>query len=264
MTLNTFKIRLIPSINGDYARIYEQAASILLQGELPAGWQWVPCSKDAVVAATIESPIVFYKEFLPRNKFEKIKAIIRGNRSKRARKQAGILNKAGLPTPKILCWCKGQKNVFLISKGFGGVGFFQYLKMNFLPPLNKEKIRKKRLLLKETGSLIGKMHSMGIVHGDLRQNNLLVKEVENGFQFSLIDNESNRKWWFIPRSQILKNLVQFSMFSDNLLSKTDLMRLYNAYAAFYPRFSGIGKNFFTKCIQAESAPHSSYQAQKSA
>lgn len=248
MTLNTFKIRLIPSINGDYSRIYEQAVSILLHGELPAGWEWVPCSKDAVVAATTESPIVFYKEFLPRNNFEKIKAIIRGNRSKRARKQAGILQKAGLPTPKILCWGRGQKNVFLISEGFDGVGFFQYLKINFLPPLNKEKIRKKRLLLKEAGSLIGKMHSKGIVHGDLRQNNLLVIEVENGFQFSLIDNESNRKWWFIPRSQILKNLVQFSIFSDNLLSKTDLMRLYNAYAALYPRFSGIGKRFFLRNV----------------
>jgi tRNA A-37 threonylcarbamoyl transferase component Bud32 len=252
MTLNTFKIGLIHSINGDYARKYERAASILQQGELPAGWQWVPCSKDAVVAATTESPIVFYKEFLPRNKFEKIKAIIRGNRSKRALKQAGILNKAGLPTPKILCWCKGQKNIFLIFEGFCGVGFFQYLKINLLPPLSKEKIRKKRLLLKEAGSLIGKMHSMGIVHGDLRQNNLLVKEVENGFQFSLIDNESNRKWWFIPRSQILKNLVQFSIFSDNLLSKTDLMRLYNAYAALYPRFSGIGKKFFLRNVFRQS------------
>jgi tRNA A-37 threonylcarbamoyl transferase component Bud32 len=252
MTLNTFKIRLIPSINGDYARIYEQSVSRLMHGELPAGWEWVPCSKDAIVAATTENPIVFYKEFLPRNNFEKIKAIIRGNRSKRARKQAGILHKAGLPTPKILCLGRGQKNVFLISEGFGGVGFFQYLKMNFLPPLSKEKIRKKRLLLKEAGSLIGKMHSMGIVHGDLRQNNLLVKEVENDFQFSLIDNESNHKWWFIPHSQILKNLVQFSIFSDNLLSKTDLMRLYNAYAALYPRFSGKGKSFFfTKRIQAQ-------------
>jgi tRNA A-37 threonylcarbamoyl transferase component Bud32 len=236
------------SIHGDCARIYEQAASILLQGELPAGWEWVPCSKNAVVAATTESPIVFYKEFLPRNNFEKIKAIIRGNRSKRARKQAGILHKADLPTPKILCWGRGQKNVFLISEGFDGVGFFQYLKINLLPPLNKEKIRKKRLLLKEAGSLIGKMHSKGIVHGDMRQNNLLVIEVENGFQFSLIDNESNRKWWFIPRSQILKNLVQFSIFSDNLLSKTDLMRLYNAYAALYPRFSGIGKRFFLRNV----------------
>lgn len=221
---------------------------MLLEGELPAGWEWVSCSKNAVVAATIENPIVFYKEFLPRNNFEKIKAIIRGNRSKRARKQAGILHKAGLPTPKILCWGRGRKNVFLISEGFDGVGFFQYLKINLLPPLNKKKIRKKRLLLKEAGSLIGKMHSKGIVHGDLRQNNLLVKEVENGFQFSLIDNESNHKWWFIPRSQILKNLVQFSIFSDNLLSKTDLMRLYNAYAALYPRFSGIGKGFFLRNV----------------
>ncbi|MCK5508677.1 MAG: hypothetical protein KAI50_09175 [Desulfobacterales bacterium] len=248
MTLNTFKIRLIPSVNGDYSRIYKQAASKLMLGELPADWEWVPCSKNAVVVATTKNPIVFYKKFLPRNNFEKIKAIIRGNRSKRARKQAGILHKAGLPTPKILCWGRGRKNVFLISKGFDGVGFFQYLKMNFLPPLSKEKIRKKRLLLKEAGSLIGKMHSMGIVHGDLRQNNLLVKEVENGFQFSLIDNESNRKWWFIPRSQIFKNLVQFSIFPDNLLSKTDLMRLYNAYAALYPRFSGIGKRFFLRNV----------------
>jgi hypothetical protein len=45
MTLNTFKIRfgqklrMFSFIHGDYVRIYEQAASKLMHGELPADWQ---------------------------------------------------------------------------------------------------------------------------------------------------------------------------------------------------------------------------------
>ena len=239
------------SINGDHARKYEHAASMLLEKKLPTGWQWVLCSKDAVVAVNHKFN-VYYKEFLPRNKFEEIKSIFRGSRCERARRQADILREVGLPTPSILCWGRMRKNVFLISEGFAGVGFFQYIKMHFSPPLNKGQINKKRQLLRETGSLIGEMHSLGITHGDLRQDNLLVKETEEGFQFSFIDNERNRKWLKIPVSKVIKNLAQFSTFFDNPLSRTDLMRIYHAYAAIYPRFSGTRERFFLRNVFSRS------------
>ncbi len=229
---------LLFSIHGNCAGKYEQQVMMMMRGELPPGWQWIPCSQNSVVAATIESPIVYYKEFLSRSKFEKIKAIIRGSRCKRACKQAGILISVGLPAPGILCWGKGGENDFMISEGFNGIGFFQYLLTNFFPPRTPAKIKEKRLLLKAAGSFIGKLHFKGIVHGDLRQNNLLVKKDGKDFQFSFIDNESNYRWRYIPVSQIVKNLVQFSMSSDNLLTRTDLMRIFLAYRANYPRFSG--------------------------
>lgn len=224
-----------------------------MDGELPVGWQWISCSLDTAVAVSPAGPMVYYKEFLPRDRFEKIKALFRGNRCERARRQADILLAAGLPTPEILCWGRGQKNVFLISQGFGGIGFFQYVKTHFPAPLtNPVDIRKKRLLLQEAGSLIGKMHSKGIVHGDLRQNNLLVQKIGADFQFSLIDNESNRKWRHIPLSQVVKNLVQFAIFPDNVLSGPDLMRLFKAYSANYPRFSGQNRKKVLQTVYLRS------------
>lgn len=228
----------LTAIHGDQARLYEHQAGLLMAGELPAGWQWISCSLATAVAVSTTEPRVYYKEFLPRDGFEQIKALLRGNRCERARRQAGILRAVGLPTPEILCWGTGQVNTFLISQGFSGIGFFQYVKSNFPPPLRPEQIREKRLLLAKAGALIGTMHSKGIVHGDLRQNNLLVKKAGGDFQFSFIDNESNRKWPRIPRSQIINNLVQFAICSDNLLTRPDLLRLFQAYSKNHPRFSG--------------------------
>jgi tRNA A-37 threonylcarbamoyl transferase component Bud32 len=226
-------------IHGEHTAQYEQQARLLMGGEPPAGWQWISCSRDTAVAVSPGEPIVYYKEFLPRDSFEQIKALLRGTRCARARRQAAILQAAGLPTSEILCWGKGRENAFLISRGFAGIGFCQYLKTHFPTPLtNPVDIREKRILLQEAGSLIGKMHSKGIVHGDLRQDNLLVRKKGADFEFSFIDNESNRKWRHIPLSQVVKNLVQFAIFADNQLSGSDLMRLFKAYSTNYPRFSG--------------------------
>ncbi len=231
----------LSAIHGEQATRYEQQVRLLMGGELPEGWQWISCSRDTTVAMSTFEPIVYYKEFLPRDRFEKIKALFRGNRGERAHRQAGILREAGLPTPEILCWGKGKNNAFLLSQGFGGIGFFQYIKTHYSPSLDHEKIREKHLLLERAGALIGTMHNKGIVHGDLRQNNLLVKKEGDNFKFSFIDNESNRKWPYIPASQIVKNLVQFAICPANLLTRSDLMRLFIAYSKYYPRFSGKNK-----------------------
>jgi len=240
------------SIRGEYAQLYEQSVKKLLKGELPGGWQWVPCSTETLVSYTKNNSFVFYKEFLPRNKFEKVKSIIRGSRCSRARKQADILISAGLPTPKILCWGKGEKNEFLISEGFTGIGFFKFLKTNFSPPLQSQQLREKRKLLNEVGKLIGKLHNHGIVHGDLRPNNLLTLKTDHGFLFNFIDNESNRKWRSIPISQIQKNLVQFTIIPDNLLSRTDFLRFFHAYTSCFTRFSATEKRKLLLTVYTQS------------
>ncbi len=216
------------SIQTKSANTCRNDVALLIAGELPPSWQMVHSSNETFVAFNKKANL-YYKEFLPRNPFEKLKALLRGSRCQRAIKQTAILQKEGLPTPDILCWGKGKKNTFLISEGFDGIGFYDFLATNFTPPLSKEQIRDKRLLLKEAGSLIGRMHSKGIFHGDLRPNNVLTRKESDGFQFSLIDTESNSKKQILSLSQITKNLVQFSMIKSEHLSRTDLLRLYTAY-----------------------------------
>ncbi len=229
---------VLSSIQGEWAQKYRQEIAVLLQGILPEGWQWVASSREAVVAATTSEPFVFYKEFLPRSPFEKIKSLVRGSRCQRARQQAEILKAAGLTSPAILCWGQGRKNEFLLTAGFAGIGFFQFLKAHFSGSLSQDQLQRKRLLLQEAGTLIGRLHSKGISHGDLRQNNLLVQENEMGFAFCFIDNESNKAWRQVPRAKVVTNLVQFSICTGHVLTRTDLLRLFGAYGQAYPRFHG--------------------------
>lgn len=224
------------SIDGNNASQYEQDVKSLLQGNLPPFWKEVPSSKEAFVAVNTKLNI-YYKEFLPRNKFEKIKEQFKGSRCFRARKQSIILENEGLPSPKILCWGKGRENNFLITEGFPGVGFFHFLQTFYTPPLNANKCKEKRELLKETGELIGKMHKMGIVHGDLRPNNLLIQKNGEDFKFCFIDNERNTQKRTISYSDIIKNLIQFSMITRDYLSRTDLLRVYKAYQQHAPSLS---------------------------
>lgn len=225
-------------IEGEWARKYRKDITFLLQGVLPEGWQWVASSTEAVVACTTSEPFVFYKEFLPRSPFEKIKSLVRGSRCSRARQQAEILKTAGMISPAILCWGQGRHNEFLLSAAFAGSGFFQFLKAHFFGPLVHDQLQRKRLLLHEAGTLIGRLHSKGISHGDLRQDNLLVQDNEKGFIFCFIDNESNRTWRQVPVAKIILNLVQFFICSGHVLTRADLLRLFTAYSRAYPRFQG--------------------------
>ncbi len=210
----------------------------MLQGKLPAGWQWVASSKEAVVAVTSAEPRIFYKEFLARSPFEKIKSLVRGSRCQRARRHADLLREAGLASPAVLGWGRGRKNEFFLTAAFSGVGFFDFLQDHFSGPLSGERLLRKRRLVQEAGILIGRLHCQGISHGDLRQNNLLVREQEKGFTFCFVDNERNRSWRQVPLKEIITNLVQFSICSGHLLTRSDLLRLFNAYQQAYPRFHG--------------------------
>jgi tRNA A-37 threonylcarbamoyl transferase component Bud32 len=227
-------LRTIQGVDADRFRaIVEQ----LLQGQLPDGWQWVACSKNAVVAAAADAKY-YYKEYLPRNQLEGVKRLVRGGRCARARKQAAVLQDLGFYTPAIVCWGRGRKNSFMITKGVGGSGFASYLRDEFHRPLHGHKLRLKRQAIREVGELVGRLHRCGIVHGDLRLGNLLMRETTAGFVYYLIDNERNKRWFRIPRKLVLKNLVQMAMLGLDIFSHADRMRCYRAYASVYPRFIG--------------------------
>ena len=217
------------SISGKDEEIYKEDASRLLQGRLPGGWKWIPCSNSTLVATKKTPCPVYYKEFFPRNKYEGIKACCRGSRCQRARKQAEHLTAAGLSTPKILCWGKGKLNEFIIFKADEGQGFHSFLLKKYSPPLTPEKLLEKRLLLQQAGKIISLLHQKGLVHGDLRPDNLLVAKTDKGFKFSFLDNERNKHFERPPLSLIKKNLIQFSIIPDHLVTKADLMRFFQAY-----------------------------------
>jgi hypothetical protein len=73
------------------------------------------------------------------------------------------------------------------------------------------------------------VHATGFVHGDLRPGNVLAVQTQDGFRFTLIDNERNTRKTPTPGKMLLRNLMQLNMLPRKDLSRTDRMRFLQAW-----------------------------------
>ena len=95
---------------------FQAAVADLEHYKLPENWEWVGSSKLARVAKFNGAPACFYKEFIPKSLWEKLKDKIRGSRCERWIKQAGIAQEAGFDVPAILATgTLGNSNHYLVT-----------------------------------------------------------------------------------------------------------------------------------------------------
>ncbi len=224
---------------GPRAGEFSSAASLLLSGALPAGWEWVASSGNSVVARRMAPYPVYFKEYLERSPFERVKGWFRGSRCRRARRQGELLASQGFRTPMVLCWGSLGPREFVLTEGAKGLGLQDYLGVHWRPPLSEEMIRVKRLIIGELGNEIGRLHREGIFHGDLRPNNILIafSPESQKPEFSFIDCERNRHYETLPMRLVRKNLVQIGMIFPPLVTLQDRARFLKAYCAACGRFS---------------------------
>jgi hypothetical protein len=195
---------------------------------LPAGWELVNSSAFARVAVNHQMQL-YYKEFLPRSPIESLKALVRGSRAERARKNGAALLHAGIDAPVNVFWGKlpGGRQ-YLYTAAAPGQGITQWLR-NTLTERSGEQLRRRRQLLAALGTFIGRVHATGFIHGDLRPGNVLVCLQHETFHFTLIDNESNVQKVPPPGKMLLRNLMQLNMLLPSDISRTDRMRFFCAW-----------------------------------
>jgi serine/threonine protein kinase len=225
------------SIFGPRSGEYAHAVQSLLCGELPKGWEWVNSSSNTRIARRLKPFTAYYKEFLSRSCFERFKSLFRGSRCHRARVQGELLRQKGFHSPAILCWGKQGRRRFMVTEGIKALGLFDFITKNWTTPLAGEQLHSKRKIIEKLGEEIGRLHKEGICHGDLRLNNILVQQIEDGIYFYFIDNERNRCFTKIPKRLIEKNLVQVNMIFPPHVTLQDSLRFFRAYSRTYPRFS---------------------------
>jgi hypothetical protein len=169
---------------------------------------------------------LYYKEFLPRGPFERLKALARGSRGRRARRNGDALRLAGFDAPANLAWghLPGGRE-YLITAALPGRGIADWL-CGPLAAGDAESLRRRRQLLRALGTFIGRLHAAGFIHGDLRPNNVLAALGEGAFRFALIDNERNVHRRLTPKKRLLKNLMQLNMLPPPALSRADRMRFF--------------------------------------
>ena len=112
------------------------------------------------------------------------------------------------------------------------------------------------------GKEIGELHRNGICHGDLRVNNILVKESEDNIIFYFLDNERNAFFSKIPRGLIIKNLVQLNMLQSPHVSRQDRLRFFQAYCQAYEGLDPAKKLALLRGVQQTTAERLAKKATK--
>jgi Lipopolysaccharide kinase (Kdo/WaaP) family len=190
----------------------------------------VASSGFARVAAEAEQGI-YYKEFLPRSPLESLKGLMRGSRATRAREQSDALLEAGFNAPENLIWGKlNGGREYLFSRSVPGEGVTWWLRTE-LTGRQVQDLAVRRQLLRQLGDYIGRLHGAGFIHGDLRPSNVLAHRQQQRFEFSLIDNERNKRSLPTSGKGMLKNLMQLNMLLPSDLTRSDRWRFFMAWRA---------------------------------
>ena len=249
-------------ISGPEREQYAEAVRVLLDGELPSGWEWVDSSANSIVARRLKPKLVYYKEFLSRSPFEGIKNFFRGSRCQRAIIKGKILRQRGFYSPVVSCWGKKGNRHFMISEGVDALGLGDYIGKYWQRPLLGGEISAKRRFIKKFGKIIGELHKNGICHGDLRVNNILVQESTDDVIFYFVDNERNTLFKKIPRRLIRKNLVQINMFQSPHITPQDRQRFFQAYCESYGGFNPLDKAVLIERVQQRTVERLAKKAAK--
>lgn len=227
----------------------------LCRNELPSGWVWLQSSRNSKVAHRESPEHLIFKRYLDRSLVEGVKSRLRGDRSERAIVQGAILRENGFHAPIPLCWGQyGGSFPFVVFKGETGMPLGHYVYGNWKAPLSGHEIRQKRVLIDALAAEVARMHRAGIVHGDLRLNNILVLPDSSERRFVYIDNERNSVHRNIPLPQVRKNLVQLGIVSPAVVTDLDRLRFFAVYNQVYGRFTrqqqrSIGRSVWRQTLQ---------------
>ena len=200
-------------------------AQSLYVNSLPPGWRWVDSSPEARVATDER---YFAKLFLPRDNWEWPKQLVRGGRGERAVREALRLQRLGFLSPQVCASGHMGLTQWMVTLAVDAVSFGDFVCGFFATQAEREGVIR-ATLYQELGALVGRLHRAGIVHGDLRPNNVLLGGRAGEALFYLIDNERNRQCRRLPRRAVLKNLVQIQMLFDQDFNNIERELFMTAY-----------------------------------
>lgn len=185
---------------------------------------------------------LYFKQYLRRSWWDFTKHIFRPSRARRAMTAGMVLEANGLRCTKTVAMGEMIRGPvclrdFLLTENvedandiYGWFGTFGQVDSKFSR-------NEKRKFVKTLGETVGRMHSSGIFHGDLRPGNVLGKRVRDGWEIFFLDNERTKQFGVLPEKLRIKNLVQINMLRRNEISITDHMRFFRNYLKQCP---GIG------------------------
>lgn len=181
-----------------------------------------------------DQPVFLYmKEYLPRSVFDRLKHLFRSSRAMRAFSAGMMLETNRLHSPDIVAVLEKRtgpicfRNILITREISNAQPLYTFAEGEW-PLVSNTILYDRRSLITELAKTIGRMHSAGIFHGDLRGGNLFAAKEDSGWRFYFIDNERTVKYRHLPFRLRVKNLVQLNMLRYTI-TNTERMRFFKAY-----------------------------------
>jgi tRNA A-37 threonylcarbamoyl transferase component Bud32 len=178
----------------------------------------------------------YFKRFLMRSRADVFKHLVRCSRAKRTWKGNALAAERGLGVPPTVCLIEIRERGLTI----GSVIVTE--EVQHTTPLRDllsgdrggevVDAATRRMLATQLGEEVGRWHTAGVVHGDMRHGNILCREEAGQFSFVFVDNERTRLTSSLHERA--RNLVQLNMMSLELVPLRDRVRLWRAYVRTAP------------------------------
>jgi len=201
---------------------------------------------------------LYLKQHLHRNLRDYFKHLIRPSRAMREFKASQMLAENGFDTPAMIAVGRigagllENRNFLITARLDSARALYVWLQQR-VPSDIRDTLQMRRSLIRQLGETIGRMHASGICHGDLRPGNVFAEEESGRWRFFFLDNERTRKFLYLPRSLVVKNLVQIGMLPEYGVTRTDRLRFLKGYLAADRRFAARYKSFAAEVFARTAA-----------
>jgi hypothetical protein len=141
------------------------------------------------------------------------------------------------------------KDAFLVTEAVEAPAILEFAGTTFSTARSPKKLTEKRGLVRALGVEVGRMHLLGIVHGDLLPGNILVDDSEKPPRFFFLDNDRTRRLFgHLSVKTVVRNLVQLGRFPLPGVTLTDRLRFFKAYVEQNPRFKGKERELLARVV----------------
>lgn len=182
---------------------------------------------------------IYYKEFIPGPPLRRLLRILHGSRAGRTWRGNEALRLSGFTAPENLA--RGRLDggrEYLFSRAVPGESVAHWLRRG-LDGRDGASLAMRRDLLRALGTLVGRFHAAGFIHGNLRPRHVLASFKGGQFRLGLIDNEGNRLRRPPPGKAILRNLVELNQLAPEDLTRTDRWRCFLAWRQQHPELGHL-------------------------
>lgn len=187
---------------------------------------------------------LYFKSFNNNRFKETLKRATGGSRAWRTLKATRKLEQAGCLAPQIIACGHFEACDFILMEDLTGPQLMNAIHSYLQTP---ETAQWRKTLFRTLGLTVGRLHSSGLVHGDLRPNNVIIHPSEKGYRIGFIDNERTRQPIQFKREQ-KRNLRQIMILGDRYITHAERISFFAAYFSLMPCSANVRRSLYRQTV----------------